>query len=30
VINLMDALRASLKSGEKTPAKKATRKRKAG
>jgi DNA end-binding protein Ku len=30
VVNLMDALRASLKSGEKTPAKKATRKRKAG
>ena len=34
VVNLMDALRASLKSGEakseKTPAKKATKKRKAG
>ena len=30
VVNLMDALRASLKSEEKTPAKKATKKRKAG
>jgi DNA end-binding protein Ku len=30
VFNLMDALRASLKSGEKAPAKKATKKRKAG
>ena len=30
VFNLMDALRASLKSEEKAPAKKATKKRKAG
>jgi non-homologous end joining protein Ku len=30
VVNLMGALRVGLKSEEKTPAKKATRKRKAG
>ena len=30
VFNLLDALRASLKPGEKTPAKKAAKKRKAG